>query len=505
MDQSSARSTAPGWLQGTANAIGRGVEALWNGTITLIATILSGYFILAAGVLYWIVAATGKLTSWIIPRSVIARHPLAWLVVSTAATAALTQTVPGFFPDYSHPRQALLEVSVWVALGLVARSYLIYTECADTFEGIKASIAARPLERWLATMLNHPVDAVFTRVWVANSVMLAPLTTLLILPVTINYLVIVAYATMLLLSQFPQEVIEHQDIHTRIFSPKIGATPRQKRILGALQFYFEYVFALLTARVPGFYRVQHVYVHHVEDNGPLDTQTTEPYDRTSFIDFSRHSFWQGVDLVTGGLLIKYLVRKGKKRQLNEILKGLAIWWAFVLVVAVFNPLGSLYLFFTRFLGGPFITLITFYQHGLVDPHDPESVHGHTMDYVQAEHGNLGFDYHVEHHQKPARHWSHYYAEYNKLAQKDGGHPAIVMQKDQFGPLAFMAALWRKDYPEIAKYAHVSEVPQDSAEMARIVGERVRPAEAGEPSGFIAAIDNVVSRAMAASIPKRFAV
>ena len=64
----------------------------------------------------------------------------------------------------------------------------------------------------------------------------------------------------------------------------------------------------------------------------------------------------------------------------------------------------------------------------------------------AEHGNLGFDYHVEHHQKPARHWSQYYEEYARAAEKDGGHPAIVMQKDQFGPLALMAALWRKDYP-----------------------------------------------------------
>ena len=137
-----------------------------------------------------------------------------------------------------------------------------------------------------------------------------PLTTLLVLPSTINYFVIMAYATTLLLGQFPQEMVEHQNIHTRVFSPKVGTSPRIKALLKALQFYFEYIFALLTSRVPGFYRVQHVYVHHVEDNGPLDTQTTLPYDRTSFFDFSRHAFWQGVDLVTGGLLIGYLAKKG---------------------------------------------------------------------------------------------------------------------------------------------------------------------------------------------------
>ena len=163
-------------------------------------------------------------------------------------------------------------------------------------------------------MLHHPVDAIFTRVWVANSLLMAPMTLLLILPSTINYFVIMAYATTLLLSQFPQEIVEHQNIHTRVFSPKAEPARASRRSSSALQFYFEYIFALLTSRVPGFYRVQHVYVHHVEDNGPLDTQTTLPYDRTSFFDFSLHAFWQGVDLVTGCLLINYLIKRARSAK-----------------------------------------------------------------------------------------------------------------------------------------------------------------------------------------------
>ena len=477
-----------------------------DGVLTAFASVVSGYFILAAGMLYWLVAGAGALGAKIFPRSLIKKHPLAWLIAATALTAALTQTVPGFFPDYSNPREVGLEISLWLSLGLAARAYLLYTECADTFDGLNSSIAERPLERWFASVLHHPVDAVFTRVWVANSVLMAPMTVLLILPDTINYFVIVAYATLLLLGQFPQEIVEHQNIHTRVFSPKVGSSPRIKMLLTALQFYFEYVFALLTSRVPGFYRVQHVYVHHAEDNGPLDTQSTLPYDRTSFFDFSRHAFWQGVDLVSGCLLISYLSKKGKKRQLREVIKGLAIWWTAVLVVAVFNPIAAVYLFLSRFLGGPFVTLITFYQHGLVDPDDPHEVHGHTIDFVDAEHGNLGFDYHVEHHLKPARHWSHYYQEYTRAADKGDGHPAIVMQKDQFGPLALMAALWRKDYPAIARHARLRDIPQDdAAELARIVGERARPIGAEEPSGLLAKVDSVVSRVMAVALPKSFAV
>lgn len=481
-------------------------SSLLKGSLTAFASVLSGYFILAAGSLYWLVAGAGALGAKVFPRSLIKRHPLAWLIAATGLTSILTQSVPGFFPDYGNPREVLFEIGFWLSLGLLARAYLLYTECADTFDGLNASIATRPLERWFASVLHHPVDAVFTRVWVANSVLMAPMTMLLVLPDTSNYFVIMAYATTLLLGQFPQEVVEHQNIHTRVFAPKIGASPRTKMLLGALQFYFEYIFALLTSRVPGFYRVQHVYVHHAEDNGPLDTQTTLPYDRTSFFDFSLHAFWQSVDLVTGCLLLNYLTKKRKKRQIREIIKGLAVWYAFVFGIAFFNPLAAIYLFVSRFLGGPFITLITFYQHGLVDPDDPHEVHGHTIDFVDAEHGNLGFDYHVEHHLKPARHWSHYYEEYARTAEQNGGHPAIVMQKDQFGPLALMAALWRKDYSAIARHAHLRDVLEgDVQELARIMEERTRPVGATERSGGLANIDATVSRAMAVVLPKSFAV
>ena len=76
----------------------------------------------------------------------------------------------GILPDYSNPREILLEISLWLSLGLLARAYLLYTEYADTFDGLRTSIAHRPLERWLASVLHYPLDAVFARVWVANSV-----------------------------------------------------------------------------------------------------------------------------------------------------------------------------------------------------------------------------------------------------------------------------------------------------------------------------------------------
>lgn len=503
-----AQGTAEADLATQAVPPATGGETVLTYLISAIGGLLSGYFIVGSSILYWLVSAGGAVGAWIFPRAWIKTLPIAWLIGSTAATVALTQTIPGFFPDFFNPREIVLQIALLLALGLLARSYLIYTEYADTFAGLEASMAEHPVERWLAPKLNHRIDAIFGRVWIANTLVMFPLTVLVILPSTFNYFVIFAHATCLLLGLFPQEIVEHQNTHTRVFSPKPGLNKRDKMILTVLQFHFEYVLALLTARAPDFYRVQHVYVHHVEDNGPLDTHTTLPYYRTSFLDFSRHAFWQSIDLVTGVRLVSYLVKKGKTRQLRDVVSGLVVWWSFILAVAIFNPLGAAYLFISRLLGGTYITLITFYQHGLVDPADPEPSHGHTTDFVRHDHGNLGFDYHVEHHHRPARHWRWYYEEHERLANKEsgGGHPAVLIEKDKFGPLAFMAALWRKDYPEIARYAHVHDIPDgNAAELARVLEVRARPIGAAERMGTLADVDDAVSRAMAWALPKSFVV
>ena len=81
-----------------------------------------------------------------------------------------------------------------------------------------------------------------------------------------------------------------------------------------------------------------------------------------------------------------------------------------------------------------------------------------------------------------------------------------MQKEQFGPLALMAALWRKDYVAIAHHAHLRDIPEGNVEeLALIVGERTRPIGAAERSGISANVDRVISRLMAIAMPTSFAV
>lgn len=476
-----------------------------KGLVTAVSAVFSTYFFIACGSLYWLTAGAGAVVSIVIPRPLIERFPLAWLVASSALMGGMTQTIPNFFPDYTNPSEILLEILLWLSIGLFARVYLVYTDHPDTFEGLKQSIAGRPLERRLSTVLNHPIDAIFTRTWVGNTLAILPLTILLFAPATVNYFVIAAYGVALLLIQFPHELIDHTNIHTRVFSPKVGASPRAKLLLKGLQFYFDYVLALLALRPPYYYRVQHVYVHHAEDNGLDDSQSTMAYDRASYLDFCRHAFRQGLDLVSGYTVFRYLQAKGKPRQVRELLRGLAIWYALLVIVAVFNPVAAGILFASRFLGGNLQSLVAFWQHGLVDPDEAHEPHGHSVDYAGPEHGNLGNDYHVEHHHRPGRHWSAYYEVFSKQVESAGGHPAVVMQKEVFGPLAFVAALWRRDFVAVAASAKLAHGGESRDQLARLVHERTRPMGAPERTGGPARIDALMGRAMAYVLPTAFRV
>ncbi len=481
-------------------------SSIAQGAVTIIATTLSGYFFFACAWLYWVVAGCGWLVGCVLPRRVIERAPLLWLAGASAIMAAATQTIPNFFPDYTSAHEIGLEILLWMSVGLFARCYIVATDFPATFAGLKQSIEERAIERLISPHLHHPIDAIFTRVWVANTLAVLPLTVLLLLPSTVNYFVVAAYSVALLIGQFPHELVDHINVHTRIFQPKIGSSDRVRRVLRALQFYFEYPHQLMLARAPHYGRIQHVYIHHVEDNGPLDSQTTTPYDRTSFLDFSRHALEQGLDLVAGYKVFPYLAAKGKTRQMRELARGFLIWYGFLAVVAVFNPLAAGVLLVSRFIGGNVFSLISFWQHGLVDPDDVHDVHGNSVDFIGHEHGHMGSDYHVEHHMQPGRHWSAYYEVFTKQTTSAEGHRAVLMQKEVFGPLAFVSALWRRDYDAIAAHANLSGVEaSDKATLAAIVAERTRPITGDERSGFSLTVDRTVSRVMAVVLPTRFQI
>jgi hypothetical protein len=467
-----------------------------RGLVTALASILSMIFVGVCWFFYWFSAIPAAITALVIPRSVLERQPLFWLSGASIGLACLTQTIDTFFPNYLNPHGLLCEVAVWFGIGFLARTYLAYTQIPDTFDGVRATISSRNIDKWFESVLPNSIDAIFTRIWVGNSIIILPLIVLLIVPSTSNYFVVLAYSALLLLSQFPYEITDHVNIHTRIFNPKPGASDATRRTLKACQVYFEKVLPLLSARVPDYYRIQHVYVHHVEENGPDDTQSTMAYDRKSFFDFARHAFWQGLELVSGFSVIPYLRRRKKDRQLREFKRGFAIWYAFVIAVTIINPIAGVLIYVSRFFGGNILTLVAFFQHGVIDPRDVHDVHGNTLDYAGPEHGSLGDDYHVEHHLKPARHWSRYHEDFKKESASESGPRALTLDKEPFTPIAFVGALWRRDFSTVARYAKIKVADGDAQSVEDLVKKRTRPIGNVERSGWTARLDGAMGSVMA---------
>jgi hypothetical protein len=81
-----------------------------------------------------------------------------------------------------------------------------------------------------------------------------------------------------------------------------------------------------------------------------------------------------------------------------------------------------------------------------------------------------------------------------------------MQKEMFGPLTFVAALWRKDYKAVAAYARLKGIEEgDTEALAEVVRQRTRPVSAPERTGLGARIDALMGQVMAVALPTRFHV
>jgi hypothetical protein len=170
---------------------------------TALAASLSALFIGVCWFFYWFMAVPAAITSLVLPRKVLERGTLAWLIGASIAVALLTQTIDTFFPNYTQPKDLLREAAVWFSLGFFARVYILYTQLPDTFDGLRASFTGRKLDSWFAGVLPNPIDAIFVRIWLANTIGIVPVSIVLLLPWTVNYLTVVGYCGVLLLIQFP--------------------------------------------------------------------------------------------------------------------------------------------------------------------------------------------------------------------------------------------------------------------------------------------------------------
>jgi hypothetical protein len=203
----------------------------------------------------------------------------------------------------------------------------------------------------------------------------------------------------------------------------------------------------MCGRVPHFYRAQHVLIHHVENNGPEDVQTTVHGDRSSFLHLARCALRFGLSWSFGIDVWRYLHRK-RRSECILLVAGFAFWFGAIALLAVHNAMAALTILAVRFMVGLPVAVYTFYWHGLVDVENVDDVFGSSIDLVSRDLSGPA-NLHIRHHRYAGEHWAKQNSsrDISHLKSRRRAEPLLI--SIDTSPLFFVGALLTRRFDLIA--------------------------------------------------------
>jgi hypothetical protein len=337
--------------------------------------------------------------------NLVERFPMPFLVGSIALVAFFAAR--GNLPFGAGMAQIIIGTTVWLLLLHTAGvAYTAATRNPARAEDFAAEINSRWPDRWYARHMKQPLNAIYIRRMITNSIMMVPAMLAIVVPGEISIYSVVYFALADIFTGMVQESIDHSDMHNNLFSRRHLPRGAPRAVLWLTNRYLRLFLNPVCLRIPHFYRVQHVLIHHAENNGVRDTQTTIFRDRTSFFDFCRHSLTMALSWSLALDVYAYLRSKRNVRQCRLLLLGLAFWFAALGLIALYNPAAALFFLLYRFTAGIGVAASSYFWHGLADPDQPENIHLNTVNLVPAEPGTPDTaELHVRHHERSAEHFS----------------------------------------------------------------------------------------------------
>lgn len=337
------------------------------------------------------------------------------------------------------PIAAVLLATTWAA----ARVMLAVPARLSDLSPPKSSALWR-----IATHLRHPMDAIFTVLTLMHSALLLPATLALLIPGLRSPLMLALYVVVVFACAESFELVDHTNIHNQVFRASRHARPITKALLGVLTWWHECILTVIMTRTPGWYRIHHVFVHHAENNGPGDPQSTLPYDRTSYLDFCRYALRMAASGVVPWDTALYLWRRRRTKAFwLLVLQGVCFAALMGALTFCYWPAAAIMLAL-RLAAGVDAALLNFHEHGLIDPDDPLDVYRNSSTVLSRDaedHGGLGGDFHIAHHLHPGRHWSRLVADARTNADTYRTRGVVVFSE----PQSIVPRLWLRRFDVIA--------------------------------------------------------
>jgi fatty acid desaturase len=376
------------------------IAGLTEGAITSVAVIYASLYLALARIMALVVATAAHVAA------AVGIHR-AFVRTSTAVVAVVLAEIGVMLLGVGSARMPPA-VGVTVFLALLALAVLGARSALHISASLRELRAPRSsFERWIARRLANPLDAVFVRLVLVVSAVIVPCFSALVVPASRSPYVMVLFIAMVTECAEKFELVDHTNMHNRVFSPNSHCNALTRAALRSLSLWHEYALTLFMGRIPHRYRIQHIYVHHVENNGPRDPQSTLPYDRTSYFAFCRFALKMGMNSTLPFDVSRYLIRARRYRLLVFLHVNILAYIALVVTLFLVNPPAAFLLLALRFSFGVGAALLNFYEHGLIDPAVPSDAYRNaaTVALAADDHGTLGNDLHIAHHLHPGRHWS----------------------------------------------------------------------------------------------------
>ncbi|RYD82638.1 MAG: fatty acid desaturase, partial [Sphingobacteriales bacterium] len=175
-----------------------------------------------------------------------------------------------------------------------------------------------------------------------------------------------------------------------------------------LNHYLPWIIGPLFGQTPETYFSHHLGMHHSENNLEDDLSSTMLYQRDSFGDFMMYFasfFFMGLYY-----LIKYFDLRNRKKLRDKVIRGELVFFLFCLILSFVNWPATLVVFILPWFISRFIMMLgNWTQHAFIDFDEPENCYKNSITCINTPYNHKCWNdgYHINHHLKPALHWTQY--------------------------------------------------------------------------------------------------